>query len=54
MADPSDIFINRYLPNATEEQRAQARANLNAFVSVLILINERIRREEASTLESDS
>ncbi len=54
MADPTDIFVKRYLTNATEEERAQARANVHAFVSVLILINERIRREEGSTLESDS
>jgi len=40
-----DLIINRYMPNATEEERKDARENLRRFARVLLRIEERLARE---------
>lgn len=48
---PGDIILDRYMPNATEAEREDARENLQALVRVLIRINRRLIEE---AMESDS
>jgi hypothetical protein len=43
---PGDQIIDRYMPDATEEEREAARANLYAFVAVLLRIATREALEE--------
>jgi hypothetical protein len=52
---PGDIFIDRYMPKATEEAREEAYTNLRALVALLVRIDERLaleEREQADSLES--
>lgn len=57
---PGDLILGRYMPNATEEEREEARQNLQAFAATLVRIAARradetilaIRRDGAATLES--
>ena len=46
---PGDIIIDRYLPDATSEQREEARAHLHAFVRWQMGIIMRQLREEADS-----
>lgn len=50
---PEDVFIDRYMPGASEEEREAARQNVQRLVAVLIRINDRIGRERDSR-DSDS
>lgn len=43
---PGDLFIDRYMPKATEEAREEAYANLRALVALLVQIDERLALEE--------
>ena len=43
---PGDVILNRYMPNASEADREEARANLYAFVAVLVRIAKRRTDEE--------
>jgi len=43
---PGDLILNRYMPNATEEEREAARENLREFAIVIVGIAERIAKEE--------
>jgi hypothetical protein len=43
--DPADRIIDRYAPNATPEQRAEGRENLNRLVCVIIAIEDRLAQE---------
>ena len=52
---PGDLFIDRYMPKATEEAREEAYANLRALVALLVRIDERLaleEREKRDSLES--
>jgi len=52
---PGDLFIDRYMPKATEEAREEAYANLRALVALLVRIDERLaleEREQRDSLES--
>ena len=52
---PGEIFIDRYMPKATEEAREEAYANLRALVALLVRIDERLaleEREQRDSLES--
>jgi len=52
---PGDLFIDRYMPKATEEAREEAYANLRALVALLVRIDERLaleEREQHDSLES--
>ena len=52
---PGEIFIDRYMPKATEEAREEAYTNLRALVALLVRIDERLaleEREQADSLES--
>ena len=60
---PGDLIINRYMPNASEEERGKARENLYAFIAVLVRIATRLAQEEGEqeirlngerTVESES
>jgi hypothetical protein len=56
-------FVDRYMPNASPEERAEACQNLNRLVAVLVRVAEREAAERAQArtradgtpgLESDS
>jgi hypothetical protein len=49
---PGELFIDRYMPKATEEAREEAYANLKALVALLVRIDERLASEERE--QSDS
>jgi len=51
-----DLFINRYMLGASAEERAEALANLEGLLSVLIQIDERLTWEahNSDSRESDS
>lgn len=52
---PGDLFIDRYMPTATEEAREEAYANLRALVALLVRIDERLAsegEEKTDSLES--
>jgi hypothetical protein len=43
---PGELFIDRYMPKATEEAREEAYSNLRALVALLVQIDERLALEE--------
>lgn len=43
---PGDVFLDRYMPNASEEEREEARRNLYRFFGALVAIAKRHTREE--------
>ena len=51
---PGDLILNRYVPNATEAEREEARENLKQLARVLMRIEARLAREwrEKQTRES--
>jgi len=49
---PGDLFIDRYMPKATEEAREEAYANLRALVALLVRIDERLALEEREKRDS--
>jgi hypothetical protein len=49
---PGDLFIDRYMPKATEEAREVAYANLSALVALLVRIDERLALEERERRDS--
>ncbi len=60
---PGDVILDRYMPDATPEEREAARANLYGFVAVLLRIATRealdnvekpIRTNGEGEVESDS
>jgi hypothetical protein len=42
---PGDLILDRYMPNATGEEREEARANLKAYVAVVLRKKQRLARE---------
>lgn len=42
---PGDVILNRYMPNASDAEREDARANLYAFAAAFLRICTRIARE---------
>jgi len=42
---PGDFILNRYIPNATEAEREEARENLKQLARVLMRIEARLARE---------
>ncbi len=42
---PGDVILNRYLPDASEEARADAREKLRAFALLMIRIGSRLEDE---------
>ena len=60
---PEDIFLDRYIPNASEAEREQASENLRRLVRLLIRVHERlawekegarIRANAGAAIESES
>ncbi|HEY5236976.1 MAG TPA: hypothetical protein VIJ62_01235 [Rhizomicrobium sp.] len=43
---PGDLILNRYMLNATEEEREEARENLRAYATVILRIATRLATEE--------
>lgn len=43
---PGDLILNRYMLNATEEEREEARENLRAYAMVILRIAMRLATEE--------
>ena len=44
---PGDVILDRYMPDASPEEREAARTNLYGFVAVLLRIATREATEEA-------
>jgi len=53
---PGLIFVDRYMPGASTEERETAYQNVRQLVAVLVRINNRLRREaqECDSPEYDS
>lgn len=49
---PGYLFIDRYMPKATEEAREEAYANLRALVALLVRIDERLALEDQERHDS--
>jgi hypothetical protein len=43
---PGDLILNRYMLNATEAEREEARENLRAYATVILCIATRLATEE--------
>ena len=41
-----DLTLNRYMPNATEQEREAARESLREFALIIVGIAKRLAREE--------
>jgi hypothetical protein len=63
MDRPGDYILNRYMPDATDEEREVARENLKRFARFLVRVHlrlsqqnpqEPIRAEGEDALESES
>lgn len=46
---PGDLILNRYMPDATKEEREVARENLREFAVVVIGIAKRLAKEESES-----
>ena len=44
---PGDLILDKYMPNATEEERGAARENLRKYAVIVVGIAKRLAREEA-------
>jgi|CXWL01.1.fsa_nt_gi hypothetical protein len=44
---PGDLILNRYMPDATEEECEAARENLREFAVVVVGIAKRLAKEES-------
>ena len=42
---PGDLFVDRYMPGASAEEREDAYQNVRHLIAVLVRINERLRRK---------
>ncbi len=49
---PGELFIDRYMPHASEEAREEAFANLHALVALLVRIDERLALEDQERHDS--
>lgn len=43
---PGDLILDRYMPNAAEAEREEARGNLSAYAMVVLRIATRLATEE--------
>lgn len=50
---PGDVFVERYMPGASADEREAAYQSVLQLVAVLVRVNERMIRE-ADSPESDS
>ena len=49
---PGDLILDRYFPDANEEERDRARAALREWAALLIRIGERLRLASGDGLDS--
>lgn len=49
---PGELFVDRYMPKASEEAREEAYANLRALVALLVRIDERLAIEDRERHDS--
>jgi len=47
-SDPYELLVDRYTPGASEEERAEARRNMDQFIALLIRIDDRIAQESCA------
>jgi len=43
---PGDLILDRYMPDATDEEREAARENLRQFAVIVVGMAKRLAREE--------
>ena len=49
---PGDLFIDRYMPHATADEREAAHQRLRQLIGVLMRVNDRLAREERPRADS--
>jgi hypothetical protein len=49
---PGELFLDRYMSNASDQAREEALANLHGLIAVLMEIDERIAQEKRDSRES--
>ncbi len=47
-----DLILERYMPNAPEVEREEARENLRCLAALLVRIDERLAREKREQRDS--
>jgi len=47
---PGDLFLDRYMPTAGEEEREAARERLCSLVRILVAIDERLVRKDGENV----
>lgn len=51
---PGDLFLDRYMPHASEEEREEAYENLRGLISILVEIDDRLAREKCDADSRES
>lgn len=49
---PGDLIIDRYMPNASEAEREEARENLRAYLAVVLRIATRLEQEDCDRAQA--
>ncbi len=49
---PGDLFLDRYMPTASDEEREEAYENLRGLIAILIEIDDRLTREKRARRDS--
>jgi hypothetical protein len=52
-AKPGDLILNRYMPNASDAEREEARQNLYGFAATLVRIAARRADETILTIRAE-
>ncbi len=50
---PGDLFIDRYMPGASAEEREEAEKNLERFVAALVRIDKRLEWEKRNAIRTN-
>ncbi|THD60766.1 hypothetical protein [Phenylobacterium sp.] len=48
----ADRFLDRVLPNASDEEREAAREDLKGFIEALLVVAKRLAREQSTGVDS--
>lgn len=49
---PGQLFIDRYMPNANEQEREDAYQNLRELVAILVEVDDRVTQEKCGLHDS--
>jgi hypothetical protein len=49
---PGELFLDRYMPKATEAEREEAYENLRELIAILVEIEDRLTREKRTSEDS--